>query len=157
MDEQPFADDLREFLRLLTKHKVEHLLIGGYAVSLHGFPRNTGDMDVWVNPSVANAAAIRVALEEFGFATTAETLIALQTPGSILRMGYPPLRIELLTAPSGVAFDECLRRSELMQLGNHAVQTIGLDDLIVNKRAAGRPKDLIDALELERLRNQRRP
>lgn len=136
-------NDFKEFLRLLHVHGVEYMLVGGYAVMYHGYPRSTGDMDVWfaVNPS--NAAKLADALHAFGFsgAVTAETLLQ---PGKIFRMGRPPLRIELLTAPSGVVFEECYPRSRAVVIDGVEVRVISLEDLKANKRAAGRSKDLAD-------------
>jgi hypothetical protein len=154
MDPTPFADDLREFLRSLGRHEVEYLLVGGYAVSLHGFPRNTADLDVWIRPVPANADRVMAALRGFGFAPGPAEREALLTPGRILRLGYPPVRIELLTAPSGVEFVSCRSRAVILPIDGTEIPVLSLDDLIANKRAAGRPKDLIDALELERLRGR---
>ena len=111
MDEQPSSDDLREFLRLLTKHRVDFMLVGGFAVALHGFPRATADFDLWIDTTLANTERVLSALRDFGFAPNDETAHALATPGKILRMGYPPSRIELLTAPAGVLFAPCRVRA----------------------------------------------
>lgn len=156
MDEQPSSDDLREFLRLLTKHRVDFMLVGGFAVALHGFPRATADFDLWIDTSTANTGRVLGALRDFGFAPDDETARALATPGKILRMGYPPSRIELLTAPAGVVFAPCHARAVMKDVFGVEVPVISLDDLIANKRAAGRPKDLIDAAELERIRDRTR-
>lgn len=155
MDELPSSDDLRGFLKSLTEHEVSFLVLGGYAVALHGYPRATADFDLWIKSSPANAERVLAALRDFGFTPTEEAAQALLTPGKILRMGYPPTRIELLTAPAGVEFGPCRARAVMKDLFGVAVPVIGLDDLIANKRAAGRPKDLIDAAELERIRDRR--
>jgi hypothetical protein len=94
------------------------------------------------------------ALRGFGFAPGPAEREALLTPGRILRLGYPPVRIELLTAPSGVEFVSCRSRAVILPIDGTEIPVLSLDDLIANKRAAGRPKDLIDALELERLRGR---
>lgn len=154
MDESPFADDLREFLRLLATHEVSFMLIGGYAVALHGFPRATADVDLWIEPTAGNVDRVRRALEAFGFRPSDDDVESLCTPGRILRMGYPPARIELMTAPAGVEFGPCLGRAVPRQLLGVDVLTISLDDLIANKRATGRAKDAIDAVELERIRRR---
>jgi len=155
LDELPSSDDLRGFLKSLTEHEVAFLVLGGYAVALHGYPRATADFDLWIESSAANAERVLAALRHFGFTPTEEAAQALLTPGKILRLGYPPTRIELLTAPAGVEFGPCRARAVMKDLFGVAVPVIGLDDLIANKRAAGRPKDLIDAAELERIRDRR--
>src|SRR4029079_16362503 len=103
--------DLKEFLRLLNENQVEYLLIGGYAVTYHGYPRTTGDMDVWVALHEENARRIVVALHAFGFgdATGVSTELFLK-PDQVIRMGNPPLRIEILTGISGVDFAFCFAR-----------------------------------------------
>lgn len=154
MEPTPFADDLREFLRSLGSHEVEFLLVGGYAVSLHGFPRNTADLDLWIRPTPANADRVMAALRAFGFTPGPAEREALLTPGRMLRLGYPPVRIELLNAPSGVEFASCRSRAVELCIDGIEIPVLSIDDLIVNKRAAGRPKDLIDVLELERLRGR---
>jgi hypothetical protein len=157
LDELPSSDDLREFLKSLTEREVAFLLIGGFAVALHGYPRATADFDLWVESSAANGERVLAALRDFGFMPTDDAARALVTPGKILRMGYPPTRIELLTAPAGVEFGPCRSRAVMKDLFGVAVPVIGLDDLIANKRAAGRPKDLIDVAELERIRSRLNP
>jgi len=154
MDAPPFAGDLLEFLRLMTSAEAEFLLIGGYAVGAHGFPRNTGDMDLWVNPTAANAARVESVLRDFGFTVDDATRQSLTTPGKVIRMGYPPARIELLTAPTGVEFDLCRARSDVIDSGGCSIPVISLQDLLANKRAAGRPRDLIDVAELERIQGR---
>ncbi|MFM7808176.1 MAG: hypothetical protein ACKPEA_09660 [Planctomycetota bacterium] len=127
-------------------------MVGGYAVSFHGFPRNTGDLDIWIRATVDNAPRVERAVRDFGFPIDASARAALLQPDAILRMGYPPMRIELLTQVSGLDFDACRSRAVMIALDDAKVPVLGLDDLIVNKRAAGRPKDLLDLIELERIR-----
>jgi hypothetical protein len=152
MDDRPLSEDLRAFLRLLTASEVDFMLVGGYAVALHGFPRATADLDVWINTNPLNVERVLAALREFGFTPDAQAAQALGTPGKVLRMGYPPARIEILTAPAGVEYALCRPRAVTKDALGVPVPTIGLDDLIANKRAAGRTKDLLDAEELERIR-----
>lgn len=157
MAEMQFADDLREFLKSLACADAEFIVVGGYAVGFHGFPRNTGDLDIWVNPTAENSLRVAAALESFGFPVDDACRRALVSQNAIIRMGYPPARIELLTGPTGIAFSACMRNAVIATIGGCAVRVLGLDDLIANKRAAGRPRDLIDVAELERLRSVRRP
>jgi len=154
LDELPSSDDLREFLKSLTAHEVSFLVLGGYAVALHGYLRATADFDPWVDSSAINADRVLAALRDFGFTPTEEAAQALRTPGRVLRMGHPPTRTELLTAPAGVEFGPCRARAVTKDLFGVPVPVIGLDDLIANKRAVGSPKDLLDAAELERIRSR---
>jgi hypothetical protein len=139
--------DFREFLRLLNSHEVEYLVIGGYAVNYHGYPRATGDIDIWMGDGSGNAERMASAVREFGFpGATAELFTK---PGKIVRMGLPPLRIEVLTSVSGVEFSECFRNRLTADLGGVPVNVIGFDDLKANKKASGRLKDLADLEELD--------
>jgi predicted nucleotidyltransferase len=144
MDAPLLTDDFKEFLRLLNANRVEYLLVGGYAVGLHGYPRATIDLDVWVQPTPVNAERILQALREFGFAVPVLEPTLFIDPGSIVRFGVPPFRIEVMTSIDGVEFDTCLARAVEFDLDGVRVPVISLADLKVNKRAAGRHKDLAD-------------
>jgi predicted nucleotidyltransferase len=136
--------DFKEFLKLLNDKRVEYLVIGGYAVGYHGYIRATGDIDVWVAPNAENAGKTIAALRGFGFdmPDSAEQLLLM--PDNILRMGVPPVRIEVLSSLSGVSFDECYAERLMAVIDDVEVPIISLRHLKINKRAAGRPKDLID-------------
>ncbi len=136
--------DFKEFLRLLNSLGVEYLVVGGYALGYHGYPRATGDMDVWVAMRPDNASRIIAALREFGFSSTPMTQEMFLTPRQVVRMGRPPLCIELLTTISGVDFAECYARRVTDSVDSVDVNFISLQDLKTNKRAAGRAKDLGD-------------
>jgi hypothetical protein len=140
--------DFREFLALLNSRGVEYLVVGGYAVALHGYVRPTGGLDVWVAVKPENAARIVEVLREFGFPPRALSQGPFLAKGRITRMGVPPLRIEILTELSGVSFDACYRRRRLERSGGVVIPLIGLADLRRNKRAAGRYKDLDDLEQL---------
>lgn len=144
MERIEFPQDFSEFLKLLNDHHVEYLLVGGFAVALHGYPRTTADMDVWVARTHSNAERVVRCLREFGFDTPTLTPDLFADPNSIVRMGEAPLRIEILTEIDGVEFDECVRRATHQNIGELIVPVIGLDDLKTNKKASGRPKDLDD-------------
>jgi predicted nucleotidyltransferase len=141
--------DLREFLKLLNSKRVEYLLIGGYAVGYYGYPRATADMDIWVAISSTNAAKLVRVLHAFGFGMPdlREELFLLED--RIVRLGEPPLRIELLTSVSGLTFEECYPHRQKALLDGLRVDVISLPDLLRNKKASGRPKDMDD---LEHLR-----
>lgn len=134
--------DFKDFLRLLNSHKVEYLLVGGYAVGYYGYPRATGDMDIWVAVDEINAEKISKALKEFGVPeATKDTFLEKDR---IIRMGVPPVRIEVITGASGVDFSSCYAHRQKIDIDEIAVNVISLKDLKANKKAAGRHKDLND-------------
>ena len=138
------ARDFKEFLKSLNSSSVEYLLIGGYAVGIYGFIRATNDLDIWVNVNPENAARIDRALRQFGFATPALTSDLFLAPNSVVRMGVPPVRIEILTTIDGVEFDSCFAEKEMIQIEELLVPVISLARLRENKAASGRAKDLAD-------------
>lgn len=140
--------DFKEFLKLLNEKKVDYLVIGGYAVGYHGYIRATGDIDVWVAPNPENAGKTISALREFGFDMPDSAEQLLLTPKNILRMGVPPVRIEVLSSLSGVSFDQCYAERVVAVIDDVEVPIISLRHLKINKRAAGRAKDLIDVEHL---------
>ena len=146
--ETPLPPDFREFLSLLNSEKVEYLVVGGYAVSYHGYPRPTGDLDVWIAVDPANAERISSALTKFGFAQDAGAAEAFLERDRIFRMGVPPVRIEVLTGATGVRFSDCYARRVVAHVDGMQVSVISKEDLLVNKRAAGRHKDLNDVEQL---------
>lgn len=135
------AKDFSEFLKSLNSSGVEYLLIGGYAVGIHGHIRTTNDLDVWIKVSAENAARVEAALRGFGFAASAELFLV---PGNVVRMGVPPIRIEILTSISGVDFDACYAERQMIQIEELFVPVISLPRLRENKAASGRAKDLAD-------------
>ena len=138
--------DFKEFLRLLNSSKVEYLVIGGYAVNYHGFPRATGDLDIWIAIHPENAKRLERVMGEFGFAE-ATTEVFLEER-KIIRMGVPPVRLEILTSISGVTFEACYARRLQTELDGVPVNLIHLDDLKLNKEASGRLKDRLDLEQL---------
>ena len=137
--------DFKEFLRLLNEKNVKYLIVGGYAVGYHGYPRSTGDMDVWVESTEENAVRLVQALKAFGFDVPKLDPDLFVDPDRVVRMGHPPLRIEILTSVTGVSFGECYssRVEEGLEDGT-PIHFIGLKKLRENKRASGRHKDLDD-------------
>ena len=140
--------DFKDLLRLLDKHGVDYLLIGGYAVAYYGYPRPTADMDVWVAMHPANAERITSVLREFGFGIPELNHGLFLEPGNVIRMGQPPMRLEILTQIDGVDFRKAFANRRVDQIDGQTVNLISLRDLKVNKRAAGRPKDLDDLAKL---------
>ncbi len=143
--------DFKEFLRLLEANEVRYLLVGGYAVGFYGYVRPTGDLDVWVDNNEDNAVKIVKALGEFGFATPEISSEVFTLKKSIVRMGIPPFKLEVITFIDGVEFAECYANRQRSEIDGVQVDVISLVDLKTNKRASGRPKDLNDLLELEKL------
>ena len=131
-------------MKLLNAKRVEYLLIGGYAVGYHGYPRATADMDIWVAVNPENADKIVVALKEFGFAVPGLSAGLFLRQNQIIRMGVPPMRIELTTTISGVDFEECYAARVVAELDGVKVNLIDLKHLKINKKASGRYKDLND-------------
>ena len=121
--------DFEEFLRLLNSEKVDYLLVGGYAVGYHGYPRTTGDLDVWVALREENAIRLARALEGFGFSPSSVAPETLLKEGRIVRMGVPPLRIEIINRISGVEFDACYEARVVDTLGEVQVNLINLEHL----------------------------
>jgi predicted nucleotidyltransferase len=148
MDAPLLTPDFSEFLKLLNAHGVEYLLVGGYAVALHGYPRATVDLDVWVRATPANAERILDAIRAFGFDSPQLEPRLFTAPDQIVRFGVPPFRIEIMTSISGVTFETCHPRAIRHDVGGVEVPVISLEDLKANKRAAGRHKDLADLEEL---------
>ena len=138
--------DFKEFLRLLSAHQVEYLLIGGYAVAYHGYPRATADMDIWVAVHPQNAERIVAALKDFGFDLPEICAELFLKKGQIIRMGVPPVRIKIATSISAVRFEECYPARVVDVLDGVEVSLIDLAHLKTNKKAVGRYRDL-DELE----------
>ena len=136
--------DFKEFLKLLNAYQVEYLLIGGYAVAYHGYPRATADMDIWIATHAQNTKKIVAALKEFGFDLPELSAELFQKEDQIIRMGVPPVRIEIATTISGVGFEECFAARVVDELDGVEVNIIDLAHLKINKKAAGRHKDLDD-------------
>lgn len=140
--------DFKEFLRLLNAKNVEYLVIGGYAVGFHGFPRPTGALDIWIAVHPANIEKVLDVLREFGYGSSGlgPELFAGRRP--IVRMGVEPVRIEIQTEISGVGFEECFAARITQDFEGVQVSMISLEHLKKNKRAAGRHKDLADLEQL---------
>jgi hypothetical protein len=136
--------DFKEFLKLLNSKKADFLLVGGYAVAYHGYPRATADMDLWIAANPSNAQAVAEALIAFGFSPATISAQNFVRENQVFRMGIPPWRIELLTSVSGVTFEECRARRTVDVVDGVEVPIISLADLKANKKAAGRLKDLSD-------------
>jgi len=136
--------DFKEFLKLLNDKNIKYLLIGGYAVGYHGYPRATNDMDIWIAINPKTAKQMVAALKEFGFDTSLLSEELFLKENSIVRMGIAPIRIEILTTISGVNFEECFIQRIVDEIDSVKINIIGLKQLKINKKASGRHKDLDD-------------
>ncbi len=150
--------DFQDMLLALSASKAEFLIVGGYAVAWHGHARSTGDIDLLVRPSAENAPRVFEALVRFGAPVTAAglTVADLTKKDLVYQIGRVPRRIDILTEISGVEFDAAWQHRIETEWRGLNIGMIGFDDLLVNKLASGRPKDLADARELERLRDERK-
>ena len=141
--------DYRDMLSALSEAGVEFLLVGAYAVAAHGYPRATGDLDLWVRPSRENAKRVWAALEAFGAPKSKLTVEDFTAPDVVYQIGVAPRRIDLLTSVSGIEFDAAWQNRVSVELDGLSISVLGRDDLIRNKRATGRTRDLADAEMLE--------
>ena len=147
------AEDFEDFIKLLNQHKVEYMVVGGYALAFHGKPRHTGDLDIWIDVSEHNAQLLLKVVEDFGLKSLNFKKEDFLTEGLISQIGYPPLRINLLNTIDGVEFKEALLNMQKNELENNfTVNYIGLDDLVKNKKASGRKQDITDVKTLQKIK-----
>ena len=144
--------DFRDLLAAFNAHEVRYLVVGAYAVTFHSRPRFTKDLDLWVEPTAENAARVVRALTQFGapLASHGVGQADFQRPGVVYQMGLAPNRIDVLTAVEGLTFADCWPRRATSMYGDTTACYLSKADLIVNKRAVGRPQDLEDVRALER-------
>jgi predicted nucleotidyltransferase len=150
-----FEKDFIEFIELLNLHAVEYLIVGAHALSFHGRPRHTGDLDIWIKPSLENAEKMMVVLRDFGFGSLNLVKEDFLRDNYVTQLGYPPLRIDILNAISGVSFNEAFSNCLTADVDELRVNYIGLDDLIKNKISTGRKIDLADVESLEKLKKKK--
>jgi len=136
--------DFLDLLRAFIDRSVRFLVVGAYALAVHGRPRATGDLDVWVDATPENAARVMSALEQFGAPTAQVSSADFSRPGIVLQMGLPPVRIDVLTELSGLTFNEAWSTRTRAAFGPVMADVIGREAFIKNKRATGRAKDLGD-------------
>ena len=151
MSEPILHDDFKDLLVALQEAGVRFLIVGAHALAVHGVPRATGDLDVFVSPDPENAARLMHALEEFGapLASHGVSQQDFEKQGTVYQMGLPPRRIDLMTSISGVDFDEAETSAAETEIEGIKLPILGREELLKNKLAAGRPKDLLDAKLLE--------
>lgn len=136
--------NFKEFIQLLNKNRVKYLVVGGYAVALHGHPRYTKDLDIWIYVNTDNADRLIITLNEFGFTSLDLNSNDFLTYGNVVQLGAPPNRIDLLTSVDGVEFDSCYESKFEVEIEGIRVNFINLEDLKKNKKASGRHQDLAD-------------
>ena len=141
--------DFKEFVELLNKNEVEYLIVGGYAVGIHGYPRYTGDLDIWINATRQNARKMVAVLAEFGFDSFGLTEEDFTKLGNVIQMGYPPFRIDILTTIDGVRFKDCYKNKIVVLHDEITLDVIGIEDLRRNKKVSGRLKDIDDLENLK--------
>ncbi len=144
-------NDFRDMLFALNEAGAEYLVVGAYALAAHGYPRATGDIDLWVRPTPENADRVWDALQAFRAPTARVTKADFTEPDVVFQIGVAPRRIDLLTSISGVRFDDAWARRYIIEVEGLLLNTLSRDDLIANKRASERPKDIADLAWLEQM------
>jgi len=143
-----FSPDFKEFIQLLNDNEVRYLVVGGYAVALHGYPRYTKDIDIWIESSQENTVRLLKALEGFGFGSVGLKVEDFLEPEQVIQLGYPPNRIDLLTSLAGVDFQNCYSLKTAVNIDGQRVNFIDIENLKKNKKASGRLQDLADVENL---------
>ena len=152
------SPDFLDFIRILNEKEAEYLIVGGYAVSFHGYPRYTGDLDIWIKVSAENAPKIMSAIEAFGIANQAFTLADfLRTEDMAgIFFGREPQRIDIINVVDGIEFDACYAQKEMLLYENIAIPYLNFADLKTNKLSSGRTKDKADIRELEKRKKNKK-
>lgn len=136
--------DFRELLELLNANHVEYLVVGAFALGFYGAPRSTGDIDVWIRVGEENAKRIEKALHDFGLSSLGYQTADFLDKNSVIQLGVPPVRIDIIMSISGVEFDEAYKRRVIVESSGTTINYISKEDFIKNKKASGRLKDLAD-------------
>ena len=138
------SKDFTEFIESLNAHSVRYLVVGGYAVAFHGYPRYTKDLDIWLEPEIKNAQNVLKALNHFGFGSLDIESADLLEENNIIQLGYPPNRIDLITSLKGLVFEKCYPERVRIKIQGTIIDFIDIENLKTNKKATGRPQDLAD-------------
>ena len=154
MNERILNPDYRDMVECLLREGVDFMLVGGYAVALHGWPRTTFDIDFWIMANPQNAKAVMRAITSFGAPLMGLTEADFHKPGMVFQIGTEPQRIDIISAVDGLDYADAALRAVTMNVDGLEIKVVSLDDLIVNKRASGRPKDIADAVMLEKLKER---
>ncbi len=154
-----FNQDFLEYIKLLNKHKVEYVLLGGMAVNIYGYRRSTGDLDLFVNPTEANHNSLKKVHSEFGMMMGEMESLDNFTNTSkydVYTFGVSPIQIDVMTACKGITFEEAFSQSEEYQVNKISIKVVSFDTLLKAKHATNRIRDLADIEELEKIRNTKR-
>lgn len=141
--------DFVEMLSALSDAGAEYLVVGAHAMAVHGRPRATGDLDIWIRPTRENAERVWSALAEFGAPLHDLDVQEFTSRDLVFQIGIAPRRIDLMTSVTGISFDEAWPNRVVVSVGEVEVPVIGREELVRNKRAVGRPRDEADVAELE--------
>jgi hypothetical protein len=142
--------DYKDMLQVLLDNGVKFLLVGAYAMGAHGYPRATGDIDIWVEPSAENSERVYRSMVAFGAPLHEIDETTFAKPDIVFQIGVAPRRIDIITAISGVEFNDAYQQRQIVEMESLSIPILSLDDLIRNKRATGRDKDRLDADQLEK-------
>jgi Nucleotidyl transferase of unknown function (DUF2204) len=146
--------DFKEFIGLLNAHSVRYLVIGGYAVNFHGYPRYTRDLDFWIWLNENNIENLLIALNDFGFGGIGLTKSDFTQPDNVIQLGYEPYRIDILVSVEGLVFEHCFEHRVVANFEDTILNYLNIDDLITAKLNVGRPQDLADADKLQKIRRK---
>ncbi|TZF86521.1 hypothetical protein FW774_02495 (plasmid) [Pedobacter sp. BS3] len=144
------SPDFEDFIKLLNKYEVDYLIVGGYAMAFHGKPRYTGDLDIWIDISDANAEKMLLVIKDFGFSSLGFRKEDFLKENLINQIGYPPLRIDILTSIDGIKFPDAYSKKLTIELEGTKAHYIGLGDLITNKQSSARLIDISDVKDLQK-------
>jgi len=142
--------DYKDMLQVLLDNGVKFLLVGAYAMGVHGYPRATGDIDIWVEPSAQNSERVYRSMAAFGAPLHEIDETTFAKPGIVFQIGVAPRRIDIITTISGVGFDDAYQQRQIVEMEGLSITILSLGNLIKNKRATGRDKDRLDADQLEK-------
>jgi hypothetical protein len=141
--------EFKEFIRLLNDNNVKYLIVGGYAVGFHGYPRYTKDLDIWILASEENAQSILKSLQQFGFGTLGLKKEDFLKPDEFIQLGYPPNRIDIVLSCDGIDFEDSYKAKMTIEVEGTKIDFIDLESLKMNKKATARPQDLADLDNLD--------
>ncbi len=148
------SKDFREFAELLEKNAVKYLIIGGFAVNFHGYPRYTKDIDIWIMIEKSNIINLLNALNQFGFGSLGLTEKDFSKEENIIQLGYEPNRIDLLVSVEGLDFESAYENKIVTEIEGTKLNFLSIDDLITAKKTSARPQDLADADFLTKLKEK---